>query len=155
MSEVDIANWYWADYTILQSQNYCYWKSLFYWLLDIVLTNSYLLVKASCRSQIEESKWYYIYWWFLKVLAKVLMIYNEILKHNQILRFTWIYCVYCWKNWNWKSKHQEWVFEANITNIKDDSECHWESKTQWDCIKYNIILCKIEDCWCLWHENLN
>ena len=61
MSEIDTANQYQADYTTLQSQNYYYWKSLFHWLLDIILTNSYLLAKVSHRSQITESKWYYIY----------------------------------------------------------------------------------------------
>ena len=56
MSEVDIANQYRADFTTLWPKNYRYWKPLFHWLLDIVLTNSYLLAKASCKSQIEKSR---------------------------------------------------------------------------------------------------
>ena len=105
--------------------------------------------------QIKEFKRYYIYQWFLKALAKTLMTYNEILKHNQILRSTRIYCVYCQKNQNWKSKHQEQAFEADIINIKNDSEHHWEFKTQWEYDQYNISLCKIENYWYLWHENFN
>src|SRR5437667_5365762 len=100
----------------LQLKNYCYWKSLFHWLLDIVLTNTYLLAKASHQSQIEESKKYYTYQQFLKALAKTLMTYNETLEHNQILRPTRIYCAYCQKNQlNWQPKQQ--FFEMNITNI--------------------------------------
>ena len=107
MGGIDIANWYQANFTTLRPQNYCYWKSLFHWLLDIVLINSYLLAKASHRPQIEESKWYYIYWWFLEGLAKILMTYSETLKHNQISRSIKIYCIYCWKDQlNWKLKHQ-------------------------------------------------
>ncbi len=84
------------------------------------------------------------------------MIYDEVSEHNQVLRSTRVYCIYCWKNQNWKSKHQQQQsFETDITNIRDDSEHHWESKTQWECDKYNIALYKIEDCWCLWHEHLN
>ena len=49
MSEINTANQYQADFTTFWLQNYCYWKSLFHWLLDIILTNSYLLAKASCR----------------------------------------------------------------------------------------------------------
>src|SRR6266496_3673869 len=104
MGGVDIANRYRADFTTLRPQNYCYWKSLFHWLLDIVLTNSYLLVKASHRLQIEESREYYTYQRFLEALAKILMTYSEALKHNQILRSTRAYCVYCQNNQlNWQS----------------------------------------------------
>ena len=94
MGGVDTANWYRADFTTLRPKNYRYWKPLFHWLLDIVLTNSYLLAKASHRPQITESKWYYIYWWFLKVLAKTLMIYLKTWEHNQIIRLSRIYCIY-------------------------------------------------------------
>ncbi len=95
MGGVDIANRYRADYTTLQPQNYRYWKPLFHWLLDIALTNSYLLAKASRRPQREESKWYYTYWWFLEALAKALMTYDEALEHNHVLRSTRAYCAYC------------------------------------------------------------
>ncbi len=30
MSEINIANWYWADFTILWLKSYYYWKFLFY-----------------------------------------------------------------------------------------------------------------------------
>ena len=49
MGGVDIANRYRADFTTLRRKNYCYWKPLFHWLLDIVLTNTYLLAKTSRR----------------------------------------------------------------------------------------------------------
>ena len=164
MSEVDTANWYHADFTTLQSQNLCYWKPLFHWLLDIVLTNNYLLAKASRRPQIEEFRWYYNYQQFLEALAKALMTYDKAPEHKQILRLHQTYCVYCQKNQNWKSKHQQqWFFGAEITNVGGGSgggcgNCGGQfrgSRTQWECIKCNIALCKIEDCWCLWHENLN
>ena len=138
----------------------CYWKPLFHWLLDIALANSYLLAKASHRSQIEESKKYYIYWQFLKVLAKILMIYDKVSEHKQILRSNQIYCVYCQKNQNWKSKNQQQQsFGTEITNIGGGSGgCGGQfrgSRTQWGCVKCNIALCKVGDCWRLWHENLN
>ena len=86
MGGVDIANQYWADFTTLRPKNYHYWKPLFHWLLDIVLTNSYLLAKASRRPRNGESKRYYTYQQFLEVLAKILITYNKVLKHKQILR---------------------------------------------------------------------
>jgi hypothetical protein len=75
-----------ADFTTLRPQNYCYWKPLFHWVLDVVLANTYLLAKASRSPQIGESRWYYKYQQFLKALAKALMTYGEALKHNQVLR---------------------------------------------------------------------
>jgi hypothetical protein len=56
MSGVDIANQHQAAFITLQHQNNCYWKPLFYWLLDIALTNSYLLARASRESVIEKSR---------------------------------------------------------------------------------------------------
>src|SRR5436190_17411664 len=47
MGGVDIANQHRAAFTTLQHQNHHYWKPLFYGLLDIALTNSYLLARAS------------------------------------------------------------------------------------------------------------
>ena len=53
------------------------------------------------------------------------MTFCENSKHNQILRSTRDYCVYCQKNQlNWKSKHQQQEhqkqsFETDITNIED------------------------------------
>src|SRR5436189_4914519 len=102
MGGVDTANQYQADFTTLQPKNYCYWKSLFHWLLDIVLTNSYLLAKASRRPQIGESRRYYIYQRFLEALAKALITYGEVPEHNQVLRSTSTYCAYCRKNEHWK-----------------------------------------------------
>jgi len=163
MSGVDTANWYWADFTTLWSKNYCYWKPLFHWLLDIALTNSYLLAKASHTPRIGESKDYYSYQQFLEALVKVLMRYHEILKHNQIQRSTRIYCIYCWKDQlNWKSKHQwqQWSFSINLTNIEDGYRDDyrgqfWGSKTSVECNQCNVSLCKIKNCWCLWHEKFN
>ncbi len=158
MSEINIANWYWADFTTLQHKNYHYWKSLFHWLLDIVLTNSYLLAKASHRPWIEKSRRYYIYQQFLKALAKALITYSETLEHNQILRPTRAYCVYCQNNQlNWQSKYQQQrSFGADITNIGGGFRGRFRgSKTRWACDQCNIALCKIGDYWCLWHENLN
>ena len=163
MSGIDTANWYQADFTTLQPKNYCYWKSLFHWLLDIALTNSYLLAKASHTPRIGESKDYYSYQWFLEALVKVLMRYHETPEHNQILRSTRIYCIYCWKDQlNWKPKHQwqQQSFDTNLTNIgggyRGDYRGQFRgSKTSVGCDQCNVPLCKIGDCWCLWHEKFN
>ena len=95
MSGIDIANQYQADFTTLQFKNYCYWKLLFYWLLDIVLANSYLLAKTSHTSRIGKFKDYYSYQQFLEALVKVLIRYHETSEHNQIQKSTRIYCIYC------------------------------------------------------------
>ena len=157
MGGVDIANRLRADFTTLQTQNMRYWRPLFHWLLDIVLANSYLLAKASRRPRIGESKWYYSYRRFLEALAKALMTYGEAPEHTQIRRPKRAYCAYCRRNQlNWKPKHQGQAFGTDITN-NGDSYRDWfrGSKTRWECIKCNIPLCKIGDCWRLWHENLN
>ena len=102
----------------------------------------------------------------MKDLAKILITYDVILKHNWVLKSTKVYCIYCWNNQlNWQSKYQQWwSFETDITNIEDDSEGDsesdsesqfWESRTWWRCDQCNISLCEIENYWCLWHENLN
>lgn len=162
MGGVDTANRYRADFTTLRPKNYRYWKPLFHWLLDIVLTNSYLLAKASRKPQIEESKGYYTYRRFLEALAEALMAYGEAPEHNQIQRPTRAYCAYCRNNQlNWQPKYQQQrSFGVDITNIGGGSRggCGGRfrgSKTQWGCVKCNIALCKIGDCWRLWHENLN
>ena len=150
MSVIDIANQQWASFTTLWHQNNCYWKSLFHWLLDIALVNSYLLFRAI----MSKSKHHHDHWKFQEALAKILMIYHEILKHNQIWRSCRIFCAYCRKHEsNWQSKHeQQWSFRANITNIRV-----WfrGSCTQWGCNQCDISLCKIGNCWHLWHENFN
>ena len=155
MSEIDIANQLWAVFTTLQSQNVCYWKPLFYWLLDIALVNSYLLAKASRSSIIGTSNSCCDHWWFQENLAKILMMYLKLWEHNQIYRSKRIYCAYCHENQlNWQSKHQQWSFRTNITNIESDSESQFQkSRTQWECDQCDVTLCKIEDCWQLWHEN--
>ena len=56
MGGVDIANQYRAAFTTLRPQNLCYWKPLFYWLLDIALVNSYLLARATSRAIREKSR---------------------------------------------------------------------------------------------------
>ena len=87
--------------------------------------------------------------------------YGEAPEHNQELRRTRAYCAYCRKNKDWEPKQQgrARAFGTDITNIRGGSGggsgYHWGSKTQWGCVKCNIPLCKIEDCWRLWHENLN
>ena len=45
------------------------------------------------------------------------MTYGEAVEHNQILGPSQTYCAYCWKNQNWKSKHQGQASRADITNI--------------------------------------
>ena len=56
MSEVDIENQCWAAFTTFWKQNTHYWKSLFYWLLDITLVNSYLLAQTTSRTIKEKSR---------------------------------------------------------------------------------------------------
>ena len=76
------------------------------------------------------------------------MTYDEISEHNQILEPSQTYCIYCWKNQNWKSKHQEWAYEADITNIEDEMILRVDSENQkLDEHVLNVM--------CLWHENLN
>ena len=170
MGGVDIANRYRADFTTLRPKNYRYWKPLFHWLLDIVLANSYLLAKASRTSRIGESKDYYKYQRFLELLYKVLMAYGEAPEHNHVLRPKRAHCIYCRNNqFHWQPKHQQQrTFGTNITNIggdygggyggdyRDGSRDRFRgSQTQWGCIKCNVALCKVGDCWRLWHKNLN
>jgi hypothetical protein len=73
MGGVDIANQLRAGYTTLRHQNLRYWKPLFYWLLDIALTNSYLLYKAI----IEPSGHHRGHQKYLEALAKDLMDYSK------------------------------------------------------------------------------
>ena len=149
MSEVDIANQLQTAFTTLQSQNLCYWKSLFYWLLDIVLVNSYLLSRATSRAAVRKSKHHCDHQQFQENLAKILMTYSETSKHNQILRSMRAYCIYCQNNQlNWQSKQQS--FETDITNIESQFQ---RSRTQWEYDQCEVSLCKTEDCWHLWHEN--
>ena len=156
MGGVDIANQYRAAFTILQHQSNCYWKPLFHWLLDIALVNSYLLAKAIQGLVIEKPKLRRHHRRFQETLAKALMTYHEASEHNQVLRPNRAYCAYCRKNQNWKPKPQgARAFGTNITNIRGGSGCHWGSKTQWGCDTCNISLCKIGDCWRLWHEKFN
>jgi hypothetical protein len=154
MGGVDIANQLRASYTTLRNQNLRYWKPLFYWLLDIALTNSYLLYKAI----IEPSRHHRGHQKYLEALAKDLMDYSEPLEHNQIYRAKRVYCAYCSKNQlNWQPKHSQpkpRTFGAIITNNEGSRGQFRGSKTQWGCQKCNKPLCKIGDCWHLWHRNL-
>ncbi len=153
MGGVDIANQYRAAFTTLQHQNYRYWKPLFYWLLDIALVNSYLLARAIHMPIIRNSRRRRDHRRFQEALAKALMTYHEAPEHNQIARPTRAYCAYCRKNQlNWKPKHQRQSFGTDITNIGGRFR---GSCTRWGCDSCNIPLCKIGDCWRLWHENLN
>ena len=86
------------------------------------------------------------------------MAYHKIPKHNQTLRSTRIYCTYCRQNQNWKPKPQESAraFETDIINIRDGSGDQFRgSRTNWGCDTCNIPLCKIGDCWGLWHGRFN
>jgi len=184
MGGVDIGNQYRAGFTTLQHQNQCYWKPLFYYLLDIALVNSYLLYKAYRGLVIGDPKRYrHDHRRFQEGLAKALMTYCEALEHNQIYRPKRAYCAYCQKNrLIWEPKHEQRAFRTNITNIRDGLG-HGKrefgtnitniggglgrgsgdgsggrlrgSKTNWGCDECNIALCKIGDCWRLWHRNLN
>jgi hypothetical protein len=159
MGGVDIANRYRADFTTLRPKNYRYWKPLFYWLLDIVLANSYLLAKASRTPRIGESRDYYSYRRFLELLYKALIAYGEAPEHRQVLRPKRTYCAYCRNNQlNWQPKkiQQQRPFGVDITNIEGGSRGQFRgSQSQWGCSKCKIALCKIGDCWRLWHRNLN
>jgi hypothetical protein len=157
MGGVDIANRYRADFTTLRPKNYRYWKPLFHWLLDIALTNSYLLAKASRIPRIGKSRDYYSYRRFLELLYKALIAYGEAPEHRQVLRSKRTYCAYCRNNQlNWKPKHQQRSFGVDITNIAGDSRDRFRgSQTQWGCVKCKIALCKTGNCWRLWHKNLN
>ena len=83
------------------------------------------------------------------------MMYLKPQEHNQIYRPKRIYCAYCRENQlNWQSKHQQQSFGTNITNIGGGSEGQFQgSRTQWGCDQCDVALCKIGDCWQLWHEN--
>ena len=61
MSAADIINQCWAAFTTFQSQNSCYWKSLFYWLLDIVLVNNYLLARVINKVIRKKSRYHHDY----------------------------------------------------------------------------------------------
>src|SRR5436189_2258543 len=135
MDGVDIGNQLRASFTILWPKNLCYWKPLFYWLLDIALVNSYLLAKAIRMPVIVKSK-RNPHRRFLEALAKALMNYSEVPEHNQILRPTRAYYAYCRNNQsNWQSKHQQQrSFGADIINIGGGSGGQFRgSKTQWAC----------------------
>ena len=94
MSAADIANQCQAAFTTLQSQNSCYWKPLFYWLLDIALVNSYLLARATSRAIREKSRHHCDHQQFQEVLVKILIVYSETPKHTQIYRPTRTYCAH-------------------------------------------------------------
>ena len=151
MSEVDIENQCQTAFTTFWEQNTCYWKSLFHWLLDIALVNSYLLAQATSRTIREKSRHHCDHQWFQEALAKALMTYSETPEHNQICRPSRTYCAYCRKHQlNWQSKHQQWSFEMDITNIESQFR---GSNTQWGCDQCDVPLCKAGSCWHLWHEN--
>ena len=121
MDAADIANQCQAAFTTLWSQNSCYWKPLFYWLLDIALVNSYLLARATSRAIREKSRHCHDHQQFQNVLVKILIVYSETSEHTQIYRSTRTYCVHCQQNQlNWQSKHQPQSrsFGTDITNIR-------------------------------------
>jgi Transposase IS4 len=113
---VDIANQLRASFTTLRPQNLRYWKPLFYWLLDIALTNSYLLALAISG----PSKHHQDHRKYLEALTEALMSYCDTPEHNQIYRPTRVYCAYCRQTEsNWKPKHiqpRPRAFGTNITN---------------------------------------
>ncbi len=151
MGEADIANQQWAAFTTLWSKNCRYWKSLFHWLLDVALVNSYLLARALRRSVIEVHNSCHNHQQFQEAVTKILMTYCKAPEHNQTLRLSRIYCVYCQNNQlSWQPKHQQRAFGTDITNIGGQFR---GSRTQWGCDQCNVTLCKTGDCWDLWHEN--
>jgi len=154
MGGVDIANQLWASFTTLRAQNLRYWKPLFYWLLDIALTNSYLLFLAV----IGPSRGHRDHQRYLEALVEALISYSEAPEHNQTYRATRAYCVYCRKNQlSWSPKHLQprpRAFGINLTNFSEDRGSFRGSKTQWGCLECNKPICKIGDCWHLWHTNL-
>jgi len=94
MGGVDIANQLRASFTTLRPQNLRYWKPIFYWLLDIALTNSFLLALAIAgpsRHHRDHQK-------YLECLVEALMSYCDTPEHNQVNRPTRTYCAYCCKN---------------------------------------------------------
>ncbi len=162
MGGVDIANQYRAAFTTLQHRSNRYWKPLFHWLLDIALVNSYLLAKAIQGLVIEKPKLHRHHRRFQETLAKALMSYTEAPEHNQVLRSTRAYCVSCRNNrliWQPKVQRQRYL-GADITNFGGGSRGgsggrFRGSKTHWGCDACNIPLCKIGDCWRLWHRRFN
>ena len=152
MGGVDIANQYRAAFTTLRPQNTRYWRPLFYCILDIALVNSYLLYKAYHG----ESRGHRGHWQFQEALAEALMEYSDPPEHDLIFRPTRLYCAYCRQNQlNWKSKHlQVRSFGTNIININRGAQGRVRgSRTQWGCDQCDVPLCKLGDCWRLWHEN--
>ena len=177
---VDIANQLRASFTTLRAQNFRYWRPLFYWLLDIALTNSYLLFLTI----IEPSRGHRTHKKYLEALLGTLMAYQEPLEpleppeplgpigplepleHNQILRAKRGYCAYCSRDLNWQPKHCQpkprpmprfRAFGAVLTNNRGSRSqigLFRGSRTQWGCQECNKPLCKIGDCWHLWHRNI-
>ena len=160
MGGVDIANQLRASFTTLRPQNLRYWYPLFYWLLDIALTNSYLLslaIMGPSRGHRDHRK-------YLEALLKALINYLEPsetlepLEHNQIYRPSRDYCVYCKKNQlNWQPKYlwpKPRSFGIDLTNFSGNRGRFRGSRTQWGCQECNKPLCKLGDCWHLWHRNL-
>ena len=140
-----------AAFTTLRHQNHPYWKPLFNWLLNIGLVNSYLLAKVS-GLVIGRPRCHRRHRQFQEALVKTLMVYHEIPEHNQIRRPTRAYYAFCRKHQlHWQPKYQR-SFGANITNIVSRFQ---GSSTQWGCDSCNIPLCKIGNCWRLWHEKFN
>ena len=152
---VDLANQYRAAFTTLRFQNLRYWKPLFYWFLDIALVNSYLLSKTYHELVRGKSKHHRDHLRFQEGLAKALMAYEDSPEHNKVYRPTRAYCAYCREDrLNWQPKHlQPRSFGTDITNISGSRARFRGSKTQWGCDHCNIPLCKLGDCWRLWHEN--
>jgi hypothetical protein len=162
MGGVDLANQLRASFTTLRAQNLHYWKPLFYWLLDIALVNNYLLYRA-ISGELGDPRDYKAHRRFLEALVQALITYSMPLeppRHQQVYRDSRAYCAYCRKNKdNWKPRHsQPRTFGIDITNrgpIGGINKANKPrgSKTQWGCQQCNVPLCKIGDCWRLWHEN--
>ena len=96
MGGLDIANQLRASFITLRAQNLRYWKPLFYWLLDIALTNSYLLSLAT----IGPSKHHRDHRKYLEALVEALITYDNapgLIEHKQIYQNTRNYYAYCKK----------------------------------------------------------
>ena len=129
MGGVDIANQLRASFTTLRPQNLRYWYPLFYLLLDIALTNSYLLALAI----LGPSRGHRDCQRYSDNLLQALITYpsalecapEHALEHNYIHRVSRDHCAYCSKNQlSWQPKHfqpgpRPKAFGIVITNNED------------------------------------
>lgn len=160
MGGVDIANQLRASYTTLQERNKRYWKPLFHWLLDIAITNAYLLYRASYSSLEPEDGHERRHFQEQLVASLTSFNYTDAREHTRVVRPTRAYCIYCRNNWTrWTPKHAQprgpRAFGTDLTNLGPPRRARRVfrgSKTQYGCLECGVVLCKKGDCWQRWHE---